>query len=103
MENPEEDNKELSETEEDVFEEDNAMAGTYVKETKPKENPASSNKNSWVIELEMSKSDSDEVPPREMLPGPDSTFALPKKNVGKLQKPTKEKTLKQIMMKKRRL
>jgi hypothetical protein len=86
MENPEEDNKELSETEEDVFEEDNAMAGTYVKETKPKENPASSNKNSWVIELEMSKSDSDEVPPREMLPGPDSTFALPKKNVGQAKK-----------------
>jgi hypothetical protein len=91
MENPENDNKELSETEEDVFEEDNAMAGTYVKETKPKENPASGNKNSWVIELEMSNSDSDEVPPTEMLPGPDSTFALPKKNVGKATKTNKEK------------
>jgi hypothetical protein len=91
MENPENDNKELSETEEDVFEEDNAMAGTYVKETKPKENPASGNKNSWVIELEMSNSDSDEVPPTEMLPGPDSTFALPKKNVGKTTKANKGK------------
>jgi hypothetical protein len=39
----------------------------------------------------MSKSDSDEVPPTEMLPRPDSTFALPKKNVGKATKANKGK------------
>ncbi len=39
----------------------------------------------------MSKSDSDEVSPTEMLPGPDSTFALPNKNVGKTTKANKGK------------
>ena len=83
MENPGKVDEEHSESDEDVFEDASGMAGTYLKETKPGKTPEVVDGNTWVLEVEKDKSETEKVPPTEMLPGLHNTFALPKKNAGK--------------------